>query len=80
MGRKVTFRSVERRHTMIGAPVELLNPRQGRREGGEGWDPTVSSEPHPHGLNYPGRLHLLRSKQLLNSATLRFKTWAFENI
>lgn len=50
------------------------------REWGEGWDPTVSSEPRLHGLHYLIRLHLLRSKHLLNSATLSFKTRAFGNI
>lgn len=32
MGRKVTFRSVERRHTMIGTLVELLNSMPGSGE------------------------------------------------
>lgn len=32
MGRKVTFRSVERRHTMIGALVELLYSMPGSGE------------------------------------------------
>lgn len=65
---------------MIGAPVELLSSRPGGGESEVRAGILVSLEPHPHGLHYLIRLHRLRSKHLLNSATLSFKTRAFENI